>query len=796
MRLLCKKFLLLLFPLVLIFAAMGFAACNGGGETPDDTVDSKSPLTAPQIELTENVISWTAVENAGKYEVYENNSRINVQTETSFTISQTAVGTYKYRIRALSADKNHSSSKLSNEVVYTVKGKIQLAAPQVSIDEAAKTVSWTAVEKADGYKVLENGEIVSSQAETSYTITHTETGKYKYTVIATSASEDYSESRSSNEVTYIISEQLATPHIELDEATKTISWTAVEHANTYFIYEDGYVIEASWDSTSYVIEQTIVGEHTYCITALGDDSSVYKMSEKSNTVTYVIEPTVLETPDGLKEERDLQGHVTLVWNEVEGAGGYNIYMNGLLVEKRWNINSYSINVVESGTYEYKVKAVPALGDKQYLESDKSEPIQITIEDNRTPLPAPLNLREEPRDYYYKDFNGNNIGKPVELNYLVWDAVENAEYYIVYESGERVFNTTGTDFEIQALYKAPKNYKFQVQAISHGMLYKSSELSAVYEGYKINTANITYTVNLNVDAVEDFSQSLQVGLFPQDNNGLPAQQMSGPITGTVKSLSADEPAEISYSNGGKFVAKIVSGLGAEYCATEVKLSATTTEGTILIYKKSAMTSFSVSKNNSVSVKEANEPISGLFIPQQAGQYTISTAETKEITISVSARPVIEVKAGITMFTFSADANEAVLISFNCTERGQYAFAIDKGAASKNQELKIGKDYGDNANAISGETKSVEYTLNLSEDTTFVFFFPVMHLGTKRFAKITVDPGGENEAVYEFDGQHIAEYKKNIFIRAGQNIKIRVDITGSTSDETLPNIYFFVYPLAED
>ena len=792
MRLLCKKFILLLFPLVLIFAAMGLVACNGGGETHNVTVNSNLPLTAPQIELAENVISWTAVENAGKYEVYENNSRINVQTETSFTISQTAVGTYKYRIRALSADKNHSSSKLSNEVVYTVKGKIQLAAPQVSIDEAAKTVSWAAVEKADGYKVLENGEIVSSQTETSYTITHTETGKYKYTVIATSASEDYSESRSSNEVTYIISEQLATPHIELDEATKTISWTAVEHANTYFIYEDGYVIEASWDSTSYVIEQTIVGEHTYCITALGDDSSVYKMSEKSNTVTYVIEPTVLATPDGLKEERDLQGHVTLVWNEVEDAGGYVIYENNRKIEKRWTDSAYPITHVEADTYEYKVQAIPARDDKQYLESGISEPIEITIEDNRTQLSEPKNFRIETREFYYKDSQGNIIPGTVPVSYecLVWDEVANAENYLVYESGKRVYSTTETYIEIGKQFSEPRKYKFQVKAVAHGTLYKSSELSEVFDDFKIDVENIKYTVRLNVDAASRFSQSVQVGLFPQDNNGLPAQTV--PIGGTTRNLTTTEPAEIEYNNAISYVAKIIN-LPAGYYATEVRLSAMNPEGTIYVYNSTSDV-FSVSNSNSVNIKIANEPQSKLFIPNEAGQYTISTTETKEMTIGVgaSARTAIDTGNGLTMFTFSADANEAVLISVNSPEIGAYRFTIERGA--KTPSLKIGTERGDNANVISGDMQSVEYSLNLSTDTEYIFNFSPMYLGPDRFATVTINPDTVNEEVYEFDGGY--EYEKHIFIKAGQNIKIRVDIIGTTTDETMSNVYFSVFPLTED
>ena len=785
MQLSCKKFLLLLFPLLLICALIGLTACNGTKE-PDN---AKPALDTPQIELTENVISWNYIEHARSYEIYENSTLVTTVVENSYRIRQSANGTYLYKIKALSVDNNHSSSRFSNEVIYTVENKTQLTAPQLSLDEDTKTISWTAVENAEGYEVYENGELVSSQTETTYVITHTETGMYNYAVKATTTNADYSESELSDEVSYIISEKLATPEITLDEATKTISWTAVEHADYYVIYEDGYVTKQHWDSTSYEIEQTIVGVHEYCILARNNNANVYLNSDKSNVVSYEIKPTVLATPSGLNEERDSQGHVTLVWNEVEGAGGYVIYENNRKIEKRWADPAYPINHVEANTYEYKVQAIPARGDNQYLESGISEPIKITIEDNRTQLAAPRNLKRDTRTFYYKDEQGNIIPdtEPVSLECLVWDEVANAESYLVYENGVRLSSTTDTYIEIGTRFKEPKTYKFQIKAVAHGTLYKSSELSKVYE-YTVESKNVNYTVRLNVDAADGFTQSVQVGLLPQGNNGLPIQDV--PINGTIRNITTTEPAEIPYSNAGRYIAKITN-LPEGYYATELKLSAMNTEGTIYIYNKSGRQIFNVTSNTAV-VKTSNEPQSGLFIPTQAGQYTISTTETKGITISVGAMVAIDTMSGLTMCTFSADANEAVLISVNSPEIGAYRFTIERGA--KTPSLKIGTERGDNANVISGDMQSVEYSLNLSTDTEYIFNFSPMYLGPDRFATVTINPGTANEEVYEFDGGY--EYEKHIFIKAGQNIKIRVDIIGTTTDETMSNIYFSVFPLTED
>ena len=175
--------LLLAFPLILVVLA-AVSACDGFNE-----YDSKPTLTAPQIAISESDVNWESIEHAACYEVYENSTLVKTVEETSYHIVQTAKGTYKYKVKALSADENYSSSKFSNEVVYVVTND-KLATPKISISNGV--ISWEAVEHAGGYQVFfEGGELVSQQSTTSYTVPHTETGVYKYTVKAISISGEY-----------------------------------------------------------------------------------------------------------------------------------------------------------------------------------------------------------------------------------------------------------------------------------------------------------------------------------------------------------------------------------------------------------------------------------------------------------------------------------------------------------------------------------------------------------------------------------------------------------------------------
>ena len=463
MRLSSKKILLFLFTMLLIFAVAVVTACNGAQE-PNDT---KTAMAAPQIELTGNVISWDSVEHAGSYEIYENSTLVKTVTENSYEIVKTAKGTYKYKIKALSADKNYSSSKFSNEVIYVVNND-KLSAPKIAISDGV--ITWESVEHADGYEIFENGELVSSQAETSYTIQKTETGTYKYAVKSTSTSSDYSTSELSNEVTHIISEQLATPQISIEG--KVISWQAVAHAETYVIYENGVVIYQSWNRTSYEIEQTVVGDYIYFVVARSGNPA-YEMSGNSNTVSYTVEPTALATPSDLAVDGNL-----LSWTESEGAGTYEIYEDDIIVAKQAH-SPYQIPIDhEPGTFSFTVKAFPAKNDKQYLESEVSEPLIHEVSDDRTQLAAPT-IRYETREEY-KNPGNEDLTRPdeekVTKEYIVWDAVPNAGAYFVYEDGNRIAATQSAEYVISEFM--PGNHNYQVRAIATSADFKSSELSEV------------------------------------------------------------------------------------------------------------------------------------------------------------------------------------------------------------------------------------------------------------------------------------------------------------------------------
>ncbi|MDE6104454.1 MAG: hypothetical protein K2G38_02035 [Clostridia bacterium] len=106
------------------------AACNkdddnkdGPSPTPQPQPQPTQPvkLSAPTISREENVISWSAVDNATGYDVYEGTTVVSeAQTELSYTINKTEVGTYTYTVKAVSTDDKYTTSDASNSVEYKV----------------------------------------------------------------------------------------------------------------------------------------------------------------------------------------------------------------------------------------------------------------------------------------------------------------------------------------------------------------------------------------------------------------------------------------------------------------------------------------------------------------------------------------------------------------------------------------------------------------------------------------------------------------------------------------------------
>ncbi len=259
-------------------------------------VIEKTPLTVPTLTLNGNVVSWTAVANASKYEVFVNGTSKGQITATSYTINATTLGDYIVKVLAVSGDDQHEDSAQSNSVTYTLVAT-KLAAPQISI--FGRIISWPEVANATGYEVFVNGVSIGTQAGLSYELTQTDIGIYEVEVKSNSTSELYSESDKSNKVSFDVS---ATP-LSAPVATiegNVVSWQAVDNATEYDVYVNGTKV-SSQKTLSYTVKAYQVATFSVTVVATTTNSN-YLASVASNAVNYkfaidLTKPVLLSVKD-------------------------------------------------------------------------------------------------------------------------------------------------------------------------------------------------------------------------------------------------------------------------------------------------------------------------------------------------------------------------------------------------------------------------------------------------------------------------------------------------------------------
>ena len=137
-----------------------------------------------------------------------------------------------------------------------------LAAPQISL--SGNTITWNAVENADGYEVYEGTSKVASPTETSYTIMQTTVGTYTYTVYATSTDEKYTRSKASNSVEYKVEEKSASVTLTADKKI--------------YVVGDSTVCDYSSSPDNYYLQRFGYGTQLYNYLNLSDPAQVVNLA--------------------------------------------------------------------------------------------------------------------------------------------------------------------------------------------------------------------------------------------------------------------------------------------------------------------------------------------------------------------------------------------------------------------------------------------------------------------------------------------------------------------------------------
>lgn len=200
--------------------------------------------------------------------------------------------------------------------------------------------------------------------------------------------------------------------------TITLSWSAVATAESYEVEADG-IIKSAGTSTTYTHTGLNPGTpHTYRIRGknAGGAGSWSTIVEKSTR------PSAPDIPLNLTAI-PLSTSVTVTWNNVPGATGYDIEVDGVLVNNGPNTNYKHTSLTPGTSHTYRVRSVNA-GDK----SGWSNTVTATTLVESTHVPS-------------------NVSTEASKDKITvsWNAVDGATGYEIEADGVKIDNGTRTSY---------------------------------------------------------------------------------------------------------------------------------------------------------------------------------------------------------------------------------------------------------------------------------------------------------------------------------------------------------------
>lgn len=457
-------------------------------------------------------LSWEPVPSATEYQIYRNNILIDTVTSTNYQDSPIEkLSFYYYTVEAL--DSTGSVVSSTYETLVDDMGPDTPPSFNATLDNYnTVTLSWGAVEEATNYILTRDGEEIARTEELSYTDSDLdEDTMYEYTVRVINDLDEESGSYWLSIETGNASEE---PEVELPEDpenlesnlhhynTVTLSWDAVENADSYIILRNGEEIDTTSELTYIDSDLNENTNYVYTIQAVNDDGASGGVTTEITTGTAPDEVEEPEAPENLEADLDHYNTVTLSWDAVENAGFYTILRNGEEIHTTSELGYTDSDLNEETNYIYTIQAFNEIG--------ASEEVTIEITTGTAPDEPEVELPEDPENLEQNLEDYNTIT-------LSWNAVDNADFYTILRDGEVIDTTTELTYSDSGLNENT-NYTYTIHAtneagVSEGVMIEVTTGTAPdpdepeveepvnVENLKANLDNF-HTVTLSWDAVEN------------------------------------------------------------------------------------------------------------------------------------------------------------------------------------------------------------------------------------------------------------------------------------------------------
>ena len=160
-----------------------------------------------------------------------------------------------------------------------------------------------------------------------------------------------------------------------------LSWSEVTNASAYQLFCNSELIY-SGSERSYRDISVPYGTRTYFVRSVDVNNNLSLPSNYVSITLTFAAPTNLTATTG-------ENGIELSWSASENSVAYNLYCNGVVIERNIRNTNYTDNRIIAGDLTYLVKGVDSFGD----ESEPSESVSITIP-YKTPIVNDLSLLYE------------------------------------------------------------------------------------------------------------------------------------------------------------------------------------------------------------------------------------------------------------------------------------------------------------------------------------------------------------------------------------------------------------------
>ena len=166
----------------------------------------------------------------------------------------------------------------------------------------------------------------------------------------------------------------------LNDTEIALTWEAVENATSYNVYSADTLVANVTETTYTVTELTAETQYCFNVTAVGAKGESAKSEDAcATTLATPVEPAKLDAPTNLRAsirqdvpDYDYKFEITVAWDAVEGAKGYDVYVNTEKVQDfhmgYTNGTAYVMGSNQETTFEFYVVA--------FNDETESEPSEV------------------------------------------------------------------------------------------------------------------------------------------------------------------------------------------------------------------------------------------------------------------------------------------------------------------------------------------------------------------------------------------------------------------------------------